>query len=367
MGGNVTQITGAGRVLIVSSLLVFLLAGAASADPRARFAEETGLDLDLIGVAQVEVGGFELTLTLVYVNERTFQSKVSAELRAVLLPYVGRNALYVNPSIEEVVTQFAFSPSEISVRQVGGSEIVPAASAWIDITPGFAAGRFEVNPSGPDHGSGSEGIVVLGDAIDPELPFDVIYRGQQVRFEIGTEIAAATGMPAAATTSHDPIDVAPIEGLGTLEGILTQEEFSAEAMAALLELDPALVRTLQVSQRGEELRLLFVRLEESIRGGALGPELVSALEPLLGSGAVMVWAFSIEGASFSPWNFYIRQGGTNFVFFSSASFVALTDGFLRVESVNAGEVVAGVIRLPKSVDAAQPFSVFFGTSGVDYP
>jgi len=80
-----------------------------------------------------------------------------------------------------------------------------------------------------------------------------------------------------------------------------------------------------------------------------------------------VWAFSIEGAAFSPWNFYIKQGGTNYVFFSSASFVELTDGFLHAERVEAGEVAAGVIRLPKSVDSALPFSVYFGTSGVDYP
>ena len=62
------QITGARRILIVSSLLVLLLAGSALADPRERFAQETGLDLDLIGVAQVEIDGIELTLTFVFIN-----------------------------------------------------------------------------------------------------------------------------------------------------------------------------------------------------------------------------------------------------------------------------------------------------------
>ena len=363
------QLSGVGRILIVSSLLLSLFAGPAHADPRERFAEETSLDLDLIGVVQVEVDGIELTVTFVFIYERTFNSKISATLRAALLPYVGRNAFYVNPSIEQVVSWFGFSPFEVSVRQVGEASFIPDSASWIEITPGFAAGWFEVNPSGPDRGSGGEGILVLDGAIDSSRPLDLIYRGEAARFEIGTPVAASPSgsVPPSASTSHDPIDVAPLDETGTLQGVLMHEEFSAESMAALLELDPNLVRVMLLTLRGEELRMLFVRLEEPIRDSALGPELTSALEPLIGTGAVMVWAFSVEGAAFSPWNFYIKQGGTNYVVFSSASFVELTDGFLRVERVDAGEVAAGVVRLPKSVDSALPFSVYFGTSGVEYP
>ena len=363
------QITGVGRILIVSSLLVFLFVGAAHADPRDRFAQETGLDLDLIGVVQVEVGGVELTVTFVFINERTFSSKISAELRAALLPYIGRNAFYVNPSIEQVVSQFGFSPYEISVRQSAATSFTPDLASWVEITPGFTAGRFEVNPSGPEQGSGSEGILVLDDAIDATRPLDLIYRGQEAHFEIGATFAATPSgtVPPAAAASHEPIEVAPLEETATLQSVLMDEDFSAESMAALLELDPDLVRVLLLTSRGEELRLLFVRLEGAIRESALGAELVAAVEPLIGTGAVMVWAFSVEGAAFSPWTFYIKQGGTNYVFFSSASFVELTDGFLRAERVDAGEVVAGVIRLPKSVDSSLPFSVYFGTAGVEYP
>ena len=363
------QITRVGRILIASSLLVSLFVGAAHADPRERFAQETGLDLDLIGVVQVEVGGVELTVTFVFINERTFSSKISAELRVALLPYVGRNAFYVNPSIEQVVSQSGFSPYEISVRPSGEASFTPDFASWDEITPGFTSGRFEVNPSGPDRGSGSEGILVLDDAIDATRPLDLIYRGQEAHFEIGAAFAATSSgtVPPAAAASHEPIDVAPLEETAALQSVLTDEDFSVESMAALLEVDPNLVRVLLLTVRGEELRLLFVRLEGAIRESALGPELVEALEPLIGTGAVMVWAFSIEGAAFSPWTFYIKQGGTNYVFFSSASFVELTDGFLRVERVDAGEVVAGVIRLPKSVDSSLPFSVYFGAAGVDYP
>jgi hypothetical protein len=370
MGGrSVKQSTRARRILVVSSLLILLLAGLGYADPRERLAQETGIDLDLIDVLQAEVDGIELTIVFVFINERTFDSKISGELRAALTPYVRRNAFYVNPSVEQVVAQFGFSPFEISVRQVGEASFTPGSGAWVEITSGFTAGWFEVNPSGPDQGSGSEGILILDGAIDSARPFDLMYRGQQVRFEIGTAIPPPTARPTvpSATTSHDPIEVAPLDEIGALQGILMDEGFSAQSMAALLELDPDLVRVMLLTFRGGELRMLFVRLEESVRGSMLGPDMVSALEPLIGTGAVMVWAFSAEGAAFSPWNFYVKQGGTNYVFFSSASFVELTDGFLRVERVDPGEVVAGVIRLPKSVDSTLPFSIHFGTSGVDYP
>jgi hypothetical protein len=112
---------------------------------------------------------------------------------------------------------------------------------------------------------------------------------------------------------------------------------------------------------------MYVRLEESVRTSLLGLELLAAIDEVIGTGAVMVWAVSSNGAEFSPWNFYIRQSGTNYVFFSKASFVELTDDFLRVDRVEPGDIVAGVIRLPKSVNANAPFSVFYGTSGVDYP
>ena len=138
-------------------------------------------------------------------------------------------------------------------------------------------------------------------------------------------------------------------------------------MAAMFELDPELVRTMGLTLRGSELRLFLVRLEDSVRTSLLGDELIAAVDEVIGTGSVMVWAVSPTGTGFTPWNFYIRQNDNNYVFFSTASFVELTENFLRVERVEAGDVAAGVIRLPRSVDADAPFSVFYGTSGVDYP
>jgi hypothetical protein len=104
-----------------------------------------------------------------------------------------------------------------------------------------------------------------------------------------------------------------------------------------------------------------------VRESLLGEELLSRLDPLIGAGAVMVFAFSPTGVSFSPWAFYVQQNDTNYVFFSSASFVELTEGFLRTKEIGANELVAGVIRLPRGVDPNLPFSLRYSTSGVDYP
>jgi len=346
----------------------FLLCAA----PRDQFAQETGLDPDLVNLVKVDVNGTELTITFVYINERTFQSSISLELSGILQPYVGQNAIYVNPSIDGVVESFAFDPQFVSVQQSGVTGF-PPWEAWDEITPGFLSGRFEVNPSGAAQGSGSEGVVILGDLVDPELPFDVLYIGERASFELGSPSAppaavqGSTGSPTATVQSHDPIEVSPLQTLAGLQDLLLHEDFSSEAMAALFELDPELVRTIVLTPRGDELRLFFVRLEESIRTSLLGDEIIAALDEVIGTGAVMVWAISASGAEFMPWNFYIRQGGTNYVFFSTASFVELTEDFLRVESVGAGEVAAGVIRLPRGVDANTLFTVFYGTSGVNYP
>lgn len=358
----------AGWALLLLWSVSFLLC----ADPRDQFAQETGLDPDLVNLVKVSVDGTELTITFVFINERTFQSRISLELSGLLQPYVGQNAIYVNPSIDAVVGSFAFDPLLVSVRQSGVTSF-PPWEAWDEITPGFLSGRFEVNPSGPSQGSGSEGVVILGDLIDPQLPFDVLYAGERASFELGSlpmptpTVQGPIGSPTAAIQSHDPIEVAPVETLDAVKDLLLHEDFSSEAMAALFELDPKVVRTMVLTPRGRELRLFFVRLEESVRTSLLGAELIATIDEVIGTGAVMVWAVSPSGAEFSPWHFYIRQGGTNYVFFSTASFVELTEGFLRVERVEAGEVVAGVIRMPRSVDVSAQLSVFYGTSGADYP
>jgi hypothetical protein len=342
----------------------------ALADVRQDFARETGLDVDLVNYIQADVEGTELTIVFVYIDERALASRISPSLRQTLSAYVGRNALYVNPSVKSVVSWFDFSALRVSVQQEGAEVLTPPPSSWIEITPGFVNGAFEVNPSGPSQGSGSEGILVLGETIDANRPFDVLYNGGRAHFDLADSAAAYTPSVGTGTTtsaSHAIILVPALEDVSGLEDLLGRSEFSAEAMASLLGLDPALVRVMDLSMRGESLRFVLVRLEESVRDSLLGEELLSRLDPVIGTGAIMVWAYSSTGASFSPWTFYVQQRGTNYVFFSSASFVELTGDFLRVDRIDAGRLIAGVIRLPRAVDPSSPFALFYGTMGVDYP
>jgi len=361
-----------GRAILASSLLVLLFAGLAAADDRAQFALETGLDIDLVGVIQLDVGGTELTVVFVFINERTFASKISPSLRATLLPYVGRNAFYVNPNIKTVVSQFGFDPLAISVRAGAGETVRPGVESWVEITPGFLQGRFDVNPAGASQGSGAEGILILGDAIDADEPFDIYYGSERASFAVSSSVpqptAAGRSTPTAATTSHDPIEVSPLEDVTTLEELLALPGLAAESIAAMFALPAELVRTAEVEYRSEViLRFVFIRLEDAVQESTLGDDLLDRLEPLVGTGAVMVWAYSPTGADFSPWNFFVQQAQTNYVFFSSASFVELTAGFVRDKTIGAGEMAAAVIRLPRGVDPAVPFAIVYSATKVTFP
>jgi hypothetical protein len=348
-------------------LLLFLLTGlGVLAGSHEQIASKTGLDPDLFNELTIDVGGTELGIFIVAVDERAFSSRIAPTLRENLSPYVGRNALYVNPTVKQVVDAFPFFPEQVVIEQEGAPAFTPTRSDWVEITPGFLDGRFRSNPGGSSYGSGSEGILVMGDHIDIERPFWVSYQGESVRFELAQPTATLPPSPAA-TPSHPPVEISPPGQITDLAEALTQGEFSAAAIADLLALPQDLVGTLIIAGRGEELRLLLVRLEEGIYDSALGDDLLSSLAPLVTTGAVMVWALSPTGAAFTPWNFYIQQLGTNYVFFSDASFVELTTGFLRGRRVEPGAVVAGVIRLPGRINTALPFTVYYGTSGVTFP
>ncbi len=352
-----------GRVLLASSLFFLCAASTALGDPRDDFARETGLDSDLIGVIQVDVGGTGMTIAFVFVDARALESHVSPSLRQALQPYVGRNALYVNPSVRDVVSHFDFTPQAIAVQGEGRERTTPPASAWVELTPGFLGGTFEVNPAGASQGSGSEGVLVLGDLIDPTRPFDIFYGNERTTFRI-LPAGSSRGSTAA---SHDPISVPALGDVSSLESVLARPDLTEVSVAALFALDRSLVRMLDATVASNAVRFVFIRLEESVRTSALGVDLLSRLDPVIGTGAVMVWAISTTGAPFSPWYFYVQQSGTNFVFFSSASFVELTSGFLGLDRLEPATLAAAVIRLPKGVDAQAPFAVRYSTFGVTYP
>ncbi len=360
------MLTQPGGRVILAFLLVFSLFVPAFAVTDAQIAEKTGLAPDLFIQLTVPVGEDTLGIFIVYITDRTFDSRISPTLRQTLRSYVGENALYVNPSVKKVVESFDFSPDKFAIMQ-DGKTFTPSRNDWVEITPGFLHGKFEVNPGGPSYGSGSEGILILGDRIDPARPFTVSYQGVSGTFKIAhTTVASGEAPSVVAPSQSKSTEISMPAQVTELTSALTKGDFSAETVADLLKIDPGLVRTLRVTSRGEELRLLFIRLEEGIQDGLLGKDLLSSIDPLIGTGAVMVWALSPTGADFSPWRFYIQQNGTNYVFFSPSSFAELTPGFLNTRRIAPGGIAAGVIKLPKGVDRQASFAVFYGTSKVEF-
>ncbi|MEW5825837.1 MAG: hypothetical protein AB1778_03315 [Candidatus Bipolaricaulota bacterium] len=352
------------RVGLAACLLVFLLCVAGSADVRTDLALRTGLDPDLVGVLQIDDVGTQVTIVLVFLDARAFESRMSPALRALLAPFVGRNALYVNPSVSTSAGGFPFDPASLLLETAGRSEPL-SAEAWMEITPGFLSGAFAANPGGVAQGYGSEGVLVLGEAVDPVLGFALTYGTARAEFRIVSdrEIDRAQATSPAQTS----IVVPALDDSLTLGTLLAAAEASEASISALFGLDERLVRVLEIGHGGGLLRLVFVRLEASVRESQLGWDLLSRIDPLIGTGAAMVWAVCPDGGAFTPWGLYVQQDATNYVFFSPSSFVELTRDFLRVEGLAPGELAAGVLRLPRGVDPAAPFTIAYQTSRVTYP
>ena len=347
-----------GQRLLSFVLVLTVLGLPVWAQGDAEIASRTGLDADLFATLDVEVSGVELVVTLVYINERAFDSDISAGLRAKLLPYLNRNALYVVAMLEQESYSFDFSPIEISIVQSGVDTFFPNAEDWAEITPGFLSGRFEVNPW--SYGSGSAGVLAMGDRIDASEPFTVAYRGGQALFDIvGPGAVAVSPLAPSASQPGGGLDIPMPETIGELEEALIQGEFRSAVVASILDLDPSLVGTVVLREGEEELRLLLVRLESGVEEGALSDELLAGLEPLVGRGAVMLWALSPTGAYFSPWKLHVIQSGIVYDFWFDTSFIELTDGFLRVGRVEPGQVVAGVILLHQRVDPQGALSIYY--------
>lgn len=363
------RVRAAGWSLILFSLCLVFAGFSVLAQSVDQIASQTGLDQDLVGVLDINAGGSELAIIVVYINERAFQSGISKNpnLYHRLFPYVGQNALYINPTVEQVVSHSAFSPSQFSVEQSGKTTFYPTAADWVEITSGFLGGLFQVNPGGASYGSGSEGILVVGDHIDPTRPFWVVYQGQRAYFEISPAAGPATAVsPAPAPTtlpSREAMVAPPLADVTDLEEALLQGDFSAGMVAELLSIDPRLVGTFIHSTGTAELRFLFIRLEETVQTGAFSPELLARIEPAIGRNAIMVWILTSTGAPFSIWNLLLERphgdGITHELFFGD-SVIDLTEGFADLNYVYPGQLQAAILLLPSSVNRVEPFTMKYG-------
>jgi hypothetical protein len=338
-------------------------------------ASQTGLYPDLFSVLTVNVAGSELAILFVYISERTFESRISPDLRQVLLPYVGQNALFVNPTVKQVVERFGFDPAQVVIEQDGAPPFIPGRGDWVEITVGFLDGVFNVNPMGASYGSGSAGVLVLGDHIDPSQPFWISYGGERVRFELAPVAQIEASPPAVSPPpSVPPADLSVVPEVSGKIDITGMEElfkdghFDTEQLAVALNLRPALLGSLDLLGRSGELYLLLIQLENEMAEAALDSNLLETLRPLFGTGAVLVWAFTPTGTVFSPYYFWVTQSGRNYFFVSDASLLELTPGFSRKDhELAVDEIAAGVLLLPDTVDPRVALTVYYGSVGATFP
>lgn len=344
--------------------LLLLLGLSAGGQTHQDVANLTGLDPNLFVELHVPVAGGELAIFAVYLNDRAFESRISSSLAQQLRPFVGKNALYINPTVKEISGSFPFQPGLLTVEQEGRPTFVATSGDWVEITPGFLAGGSQVNPAGAASGWGSKGILVLGDHIDGTRTFTLVYQGVRARLEIA---AAAPPVPAA-VAPREAFFLPLFPEVTDLGEKLTGGDLSQARVASLLGLDPSLVGTITVVRQQEVLQLVLVWIEAGIEKSTLRPDLIQALTPLLGQGMVMVWALSATGAAFRPWDLWVSQSGRRCEFWSDSSFAELTPGFLRTQRVEAGTVVGGVVRPCAWVDPRRAFEVHYSTApGVSFP
>ncbi len=340
---------------------------------------ETGLDQDLFATMQLDLHGVEIAVFFVYLNDRAFDSDISPGLAEKLRPYADTNALYANVTVEGNLAQIGLDPTRFVVRQLGTEPVPLGEQAWAEITTGFLHGRLQPNPDDPAYGSGSIGVLLLGDTIDPGHPFTIMYAGQEQRsvtmaIGSGTSISTASGTERGSNVAIDPsyedprqesVASDPIE-IPFLSALL-DEAAGAEEMAALLGIPTDTVHVFSCGGEADRLRIMLVELLGSLfgeepAGGESGQEsapLREILAPLAGTGAVMVWAASPTGAEFTPYAFYMQQAGSTFLFFSRSSFVDLSEGFTQQRELAAGEASAGIVLVHRGIDLDHPYTMTY--------
>ncbi|MFQ6033680.1 MAG: hypothetical protein ACE5KR_02335, partial [Candidatus Bipolaricaulia bacterium] len=108
------------RIFILLLLLIALALPAFSQGleelARQRIAQETGLDKDLIATMFISEENAQFILAFIYIEDRTFDSRLKPELLAAIAPYRNREAMLVlvTPAQESY-----FNPLLISFTQDG--------------------------------------------------------------------------------------------------------------------------------------------------------------------------------------------------------------------------------------------------------
>jgi len=170
------------KIFILLLLLIALAAPAFSQGleeaARQRIAQETGLDEDLIATMFISEENAQFILAFIYIEDRTFNSRLKPELLAAIAPYRDREAMLVlvTPARESY-----FNPLLISFTQDRLTYNVKLTSIR-RIDESFTAGTLPA-------GEVSSGIILLdrlesrsglvpGGGLETSRPFQISYLGR---------------------------------------------------------------------------------------------------------------------------------------------------------------------------------------------
>lgn len=145
---------------------------------RQRIAAETGLDEDLIATMFISEDNAQFILTFIYIEDRTFNSRLKPELLAAIAPYRNHEAMLVlvTPAQESY-----FNPLSISfIQDRAVYNVRPASIRRIDES--FTVGTLPA-------GEVSAGIILLdrlesgagllsGGGLEVNRPFQISYMGR---------------------------------------------------------------------------------------------------------------------------------------------------------------------------------------------
>ncbi len=162
---------------------------------RQRIVQETGLDPDLVATIFVSEENAQFILTFIYINERTFNSRLKPELLEAIAPYRGQKAMLalVTPARESY-----FNPGLITFSQ-GGVDYHVARGATHQVNEGFKTGTLPT-------GKVAAGVILL-ERLEPSLgrestslgldvsrPFTIGYMSYTTNFALSAGPALAFGL-----------------------------------------------------------------------------------------------------------------------------------------------------------------------------
>lgn len=187
---------------LLSVTLAFPALGASLEElARQRIVQETGLDPDLVATIFVSEENAQFILTFIYINDRTFNSRLKPELLEAIAPYRGQKAMLVlvTPARESY-----FNPWLITFSQGGVDyHVVPGATRQIN--GGFKIGTLPAGEvaagvillawlePGPSPGQGFDLGSHQGQGLDVSRPFTVGYLHYTANFALSAEPAPAFG------------------------------------------------------------------------------------------------------------------------------------------------------------------------------